>query len=230
MYGSLMSGQGSHARLHEAAGSASELAGRGRTVDNYVMFAAGTGVGGYNGGRGVPIVHPTMKSRSSVHGEVWALNDVALADADGLEGHPGWYTRSPVAIRLECTGEVVEAELYLKKHMDDTDGSVEPAVRVPSGDFRVLPSVSPGAAQELIGYNLSSVAVGGPAMLALDADVLRYLLRLLPVTVLDVAARSCQELCAMLRPVLAAEKPGVLAERQEQWLQKANGEAELSRN
>ena len=151
VYGTLMSGQGSHARLHEAAGSASELVGRGRTVDNYVMFAAGTGVGGYNGGRGVPFVHPTMKAQSPVHGEVWALNDAALADADELEGHPGWYTRSPVAIRLECTGEVVEAELYFNKHMDDTDGSVEPAVRVPSGDFLMLPSASPGTDQEMVG-------------------------------------------------------------------------------
>ena len=74
------------------------------------MFSATAGVGGCNGGRGVPFIHPTMKAPSPVHGEVWALNDAVLADAVKLEGHPGWHTRAPVAIRLGCTGGVVEAE------------------------------------------------------------------------------------------------------------------------
>ena len=76
-----MSGQGNHGRLHEGAGSVAELVGRGRTVDSVPMFAAGAGAGGYNGGRGVPFVHPTKGSGSPCHGEVWALKDAAPAPA-----------------------------------------------------------------------------------------------------------------------------------------------------
>ena len=98
----------------------------------------------------MPFVHPmTEGSGSPVHGEVWALNDAALADADELEGHPDWYARSPVGICLDGGGEVLEAELYFNKHVDDTDdsgllhGFQEPAVRVRSGDFRApLPAAA----------------------------------------------------------------------------------------
>ena len=93
---------------------------------------------GYNGGRGVPFVHPNAGADAPVHGEVWELDDEALAAADSLEGHPGWYCREVVGVVLE-SGELVEAQIYLNKHIDDTEGSVEPAVRLRSGDFRELP-------------------------------------------------------------------------------------------
>ena len=56
-------------------------------------------------------------------------------------------------------------------------------------------------------------------LLSLDADVLQHLLRFLPVAALGSAALTNNQLCAMIRPMLAAEKPRVLAERRERWLQ-----------
>ena len=76
---------GNHGRLHEGAGSVAELVGRGRTVDSSPMLAAGAGASGYNGGRGVPFVHPTKGSGSPCHGEVWALNDAAPEPAPDPE-------------------------------------------------------------------------------------------------------------------------------------------------
>ena len=78
VYGSLMTGLGNHHKLDLGDGAVT-LVGRGITEAKFTMYAAG-----------VPFVDPDNPT-STIHGEVWDVDDASLARMDALEGHPDWY-------------------------------------------------------------------------------------------------------------------------------------------
>ena len=125
VYGTLMTGMGNHNKLIGQGGAT--LVGRGTTVTRMKMFAAG-----------VPFVDPDEKL-GSIHGEVWEVDAASLIRMDALEGHPDWYFRLPMKIKLlaeeDAEQVVVVAEIYLNRKFKKFGMDVD-AVVVSTGDFR----------------------------------------------------------------------------------------------
>ena len=97
VYGTLMSGYGNNRRIEDA-----EFVGRAETIEPYVMLA-----------QGIPYVFevghcmvddmkspPRYKDGRPIKGEVWKLNTDQLASCDQLEGHPIWYRRKQIKVRV----------------------------------------------------------------------------------------------------------------------------------
>ena len=109
VYGSLMQGQPNHTAMEDA-----QLVGAAATVVGFSLFDLGA--------------YPAMAASPEgvVLGEVYLVSEAQQARLDRLEGHPRYYTRTP--LQLEGAGP---AEAYLM-----------PSERVPlrrqiaSGDWR----------------------------------------------------------------------------------------------
>ncbi len=86
---------------------------------------------------GVPFVNANY-ARSHILGEVYDVLTVeALDKLDRLEGHPDWYTRTPVIVDLDDGKGSIEAEIYFNNSVDDKDaGGGFGAVFIGSVDFR----------------------------------------------------------------------------------------------
>ena len=89
-------------------------------------------------------MHP-LDSRTVIQGELWDITCAeTLRRLDQLEGHPDWYTRTPITVEMiECpsAGRQVEAEIYFNSKVsdkpgDDGDTIIHDAFFLPSGDFR----------------------------------------------------------------------------------------------
>jgi gamma-glutamylcyclotransferase (GGCT)/AIG2-like uncharacterized protein YtfP len=115
VYGTLLQGYGNNRLLEN-----STLLGEGKTVDKFQMHASG-----------FPMVNNVNKN-VNIHCEVYQvpLND--LPRIDSLEGHPVWYERKPIKVKLN-NGEVVIAELYFNNQEAVNARWKE----VPSGNFHV---------------------------------------------------------------------------------------------
>jgi gamma-glutamylcyclotransferase (GGCT)/AIG2-like uncharacterized protein YtfP len=48
---------------------------------------------------------------SPIHGEVYGVNEAILARLDLLEGHPDWYRRELIPVRL-FNGQIIDAWIY----------------------------------------------------------------------------------------------------------------------
>lgn len=93
VYGTLRKGHGNHVLLKDAT-----FLGVRHTQPEYTMMHLGGFPGVIVGGK------------TSIVGEVYEVTDPAqLKRIDRLEGHPGWYVRTPV-VTLE--GDSVEIYLY----------------------------------------------------------------------------------------------------------------------
>ncbi len=76
---------------------------------------------------------PAMTEGSgAVYGEVYEINDAALARLDQLEGHPNFYQRMKIKVILE-SGEQIDAWTYRMK-IDTIKRRC--AERIESGDWR----------------------------------------------------------------------------------------------
>jgi gamma-glutamylcyclotransferase (GGCT)/AIG2-like uncharacterized protein YtfP len=51
--------------------------------------------------------------KTTIIGEVFEVDDNVLSRLDKLEGHPNWYKRHPISVKLE-SGEIVHAEMYMQ--------------------------------------------------------------------------------------------------------------------
>lgn len=95
VYGTLRRGSYNHYLLED-----SPFIGNGRTVNGFTMVNMGGFPGVISGGD------------TSIVGELYEVNKETLAQLDRLEGHPDWYTRTPITITDEA-GKEHAAELYL---------------------------------------------------------------------------------------------------------------------
>ncbi len=96
VYGTLKKGYENHKYLER---SGVKFIGEAKTVQKYVMY--------FNK---YPYVSKD-KAISHIHGELYFVDEKVLKDLDKLEGHPDWYRREIVQIRLE-NGKELEAYLY----------------------------------------------------------------------------------------------------------------------
>jgi gamma-glutamylaminecyclotransferase len=113
VYGTLRSG-GSNYDLMRGA----ELYGRGETAERFHLTA---------GRGGVPFVS-RRADVSPVKGEVYVVDGRGLARLDMLEGHPRWYQREVVHIRIEGSDQNVMAWIYLNERSRGED-------TIADGDF-----------------------------------------------------------------------------------------------
>lgn len=107
VYGTLKRGFHNQRVMH--AGDHS-FVGEGVTVDRYLFTASG-----------IPFVHPVSEHMAAhpriarllcrVKGELWEMDDAALAACDRLEGHPEFYERTPCHVVVD--GKTLEAGIYL---------------------------------------------------------------------------------------------------------------------
>lgn len=98
VYGTLKQGLSNHAYL-----AGQKLLGPARTQPGYRLFE----VGGYPG------MVPWPSDRVGVTGEVWEVDDQALAELDAFEGVPeGLYRRECVPLQAPFTDARVDAYIY----------------------------------------------------------------------------------------------------------------------
>jgi gamma-glutamylcyclotransferase (GGCT)/AIG2-like uncharacterized protein YtfP len=109
-YGTLMTGMPNNPRLNGAKSQ-----GRATTVEKYELRAAA-----------VPYVNKNHKTHV-IQGEVFEVDLRDFPRVDQLEGHPTWYCRERIPVRL-ASGQTVKAWIYFNNRAE--------AAVVPSGDFR----------------------------------------------------------------------------------------------
>lgn len=99
VYGSLLRGLGNHGLIarHAARGGAVFM-GEAETRDPYAMISFGAFPGVVDGG----------ENPERVTGEVWIVDDLALAELDRLEGNGRFYTRKRIVV-----GDALIAWCYL---------------------------------------------------------------------------------------------------------------------
>lgn len=102
VYGTLRRGGGNDYLLR-----GSKPIGLAKTVNNYTMFI-----------RGIPYVNKNIETYP-ILGEVYEVNSSTLDMLDELENHPDWYTREPIRVRLEETGEIITASIYFNNFSSD---------------------------------------------------------------------------------------------------------------
>lgn len=96
VYGTLKRGHGNHRAYLED----SKFVGRGKTKDKYPLIVDG-----------LPYLVEKKGVGHNVEVEVFRVDDDTLRRLDALEGHPQWYRRKQVDIKL-TTGAVVSAWIY----------------------------------------------------------------------------------------------------------------------
>ena len=121
VYGTLRQGFGNHRLLEQA-----DFLGSAVTVEDYSMF-----------GGGIPFVNPNVKKYPIV-GEVYEVNENQLKRLDALEGHPDWYYRTPIEVKMDVTGEIMNVEIYF----NDYDTNL-----FPTGDYKENIAVRKSAQQ-----------------------------------------------------------------------------------
>ena len=105
VYGTLKRGCGNHKYL-----SNSRFVGAGVTLDKFVLVVSF-----------IPYCVPIDlagemgKYASQIRVEVYEISKEKLEEIDELEGHPFWYKREKVKVRLE-DGEIVDAWFYIYPH------------------------------------------------------------------------------------------------------------------
>jgi len=100
VYGTLKRGHGNYYRhLTE-----SKFIGKGKTKDKYPLII-----------KGLPYLIEEKGSGYNVEVEVFKVDDDTFADLDALEGHPRWYKRKQVPIKL-ADGRELTCWIYFNPH------------------------------------------------------------------------------------------------------------------
>ena len=94
VYGTLKQGRGNHGLL-----STAQFVGEGRTVSTHRMYS-----------QGIPYVRKAPDGYT-VQVEVYSVSTEVLSSLDALEGHPDWYRRELVPVRVQGTEH--EAWMYM---------------------------------------------------------------------------------------------------------------------
>jgi gamma-glutamylaminecyclotransferase len=96
VYGTLKRGYGNHRAYLED----SRYIGKGKTYDKYPLVV-----------EGLPYLMEKKGKGHNVEVEVYMVDDSTLMRLDQLEGHPNWYRRKQIPIKLSG-GRVVQAWIY----------------------------------------------------------------------------------------------------------------------
>lgn len=98
VYGTLRKGYGNHSYLGGA-----KFIGSGKTFDKYRMTSSG-----------IPFLlqGKNAKGANNVRVEVYSVSEYQLKSIDRLEGHPTWYKREKIGVRLD-NGIIIGAETYI---------------------------------------------------------------------------------------------------------------------
>lgn len=99
VYGSLKKGFINNSRLKNA-----EFIGSAKTVEKYEMYRSSHG--------NWPYLIKDHGLGSLIKGEVYSLSDNLLKVIDEFEGHPDYYKRELVKVKLTESEEVIEAFIY----------------------------------------------------------------------------------------------------------------------
>lgn len=103
VYGTLKRGFGNHWYLEKA-----KFLGNAETVEKYALYEVG-----------IPYVVKEEKI-STIKGEVYEVGRAELTAIDKLEGHPKYYRREKVRVRVE-NGDEVEAWFYFLNSENEFD-------------------------------------------------------------------------------------------------------------
>jgi gamma-glutamylcyclotransferase (GGCT)/AIG2-like uncharacterized protein YtfP len=111
VYGSLKEGFGNHRLLSD-----SRLIGKGVTEDHLTMYSLGS----------FPCI--TSKPIAPINVEVYEVDDITLNRLDSLEGHPTFYRRREVPIKITDPGntDTVKAWIYFINNEDRADNEKTP--------------------------------------------------------------------------------------------------------
>ena len=96
-YGTLMRGYHNHHRLH-----GSPFLGRAVTAAAYGLYDCGA----------YPGMAKEKGKGSFIKGEVYQISEDTLADCDVLEGHPHYYKREEIEVRVGDAGASAKAWAY----------------------------------------------------------------------------------------------------------------------
>ena len=113
VYGTLKRGERNHRLL-----AGQEFLGEAATMPLYRLYDLGP----------FPGLVLDMDDGREIHGELWAVDEAALAALDDFEGVPDLFIRADVAVRHQF--DTVQAYLY--------NGAIEPGT--PEGDRWPLPT------------------------------------------------------------------------------------------
>lgn len=111
VYGTLQRRHCNHHILHRGQ---CELVGRGTTVPEFLLFN-----GGFPKMANKPrtmshtVAAAMAKKMGHVAGEVWRVDDESLMECDRLEGHPRFYCREKISIKLDASPRPISAWAYV---------------------------------------------------------------------------------------------------------------------
>lgn len=111
VYGTLKRGYGNNRLLWN-----SDFLGEGFTIEKFALHQHGFPVASKNGDM----------DKLPILGEVYKVSARDLVSCDMLEGHPSWYRREPVNVKLINTlaDTTVEANIYLQKQGNNKPCSI----------------------------------------------------------------------------------------------------------
>lgn len=96
-YGTLKRGHGNHRIIANA-----RFVGQAVTEPRFTMLGLGGFPGIVDGGE------------TPISGELYEVTDDTMMERlDRLEGHPGFYCRTPIRVRLDGSDDYIDAEAYL---------------------------------------------------------------------------------------------------------------------
>lgn len=111
VYGTLKTGHWNNHVLHTGKAT---LVGTGQTVPKYLLFDGGfPKMATMPIHASVDIVAKLTPLLGHVRGEVWRIDDEGLMNCDRLEGHPKFYCRERIGIRLDGGKAVTTAWAYI---------------------------------------------------------------------------------------------------------------------
>lgn len=109
-YGTLQKGNIRHGVLQQAE---AEFVGDARTVGEFLLKDRGD----------FPLMVQltskqkiAMPERCEVKGEVYRVDEEVFADLDLIEGHPNFFTRSTISVRMEEGGYPIQVTCYMITH------------------------------------------------------------------------------------------------------------------
>jgi len=111
VYGTLKSTHGNHRCLHGAT-----KVGEAVTVKKYGFYK-----------HGIPYVTDDEKT-VNVKGELYTLSDAILGRCDRLEGHPRFYTRKEIEVKVG--NEIHKAWCYINNNVDK-----DVAIHIDNGEY-----------------------------------------------------------------------------------------------
>lgn len=112
VYGTLKQGLWNHSYLNEA-----EFIDKAKTTNKYALYVDR-----------IPYVVKN-EAVSYIFGEVYKVDDQIFSHLDQLEGHPDFYTREEIEVKLQ-SGKVITAWIYFN---DNPSGSIDD-----SGNYKTM--------------------------------------------------------------------------------------------